>query len=132
MALPQPDTHTLQTYDIHMEPMFDMLQLIDVPRLVSECKEKWHNQTLCKVNNQLVRLGIFNEGEFHWHKHDNEDEFFFVLFGELFIEFEGDAITLKPHQGITVPKNVLHRPYVKQPTAVLMVESESVTPTGNP
>jgi len=114
-----------------MEPNFGFLKLIDVPALIAECKEKWYNQTLCKVNGCLVKLGVFNEGDFHWHKHDNEDEFFFVLKGVLHIEFVGEAFALSPHQGITVPKGVLHRTFVKEPTAVLMFEGDSVTPTGD-
>ena len=121
----------MASYDINLEPMYNFLSLIDTPKLIAECKEKWYNQTLCKVNNQLVRLGVFNEGEFHWHTHENEDEFFMVLSGELFIEFEDKTVTLQPHQGICVPKGVLHRPFVKQPTAVIMVESDTVTPTGD-
>lgn len=120
-----------QEYVIHMDTNFEFLKLIDVPSLIADCKEKWYNQTLCRVNNSLVRLGVFNEGEFHWHKHDNEDEFFFVLNGELFIEFEDKTVALGLHQGITVPKGVKHRPFVKVPTAVLMVENDSVTPTGD-
>ena len=114
-----------------MEAGFDFLKLIDVPALIDACTEKWYNQTLCEVNGNLIRLGVFNEGEFHWHKHDNEDEFFFILKGELFIEFEDELVVLKPHQGINVPKGVLHRPYVKEPTAVIMVEGSTVTPTGD-
>ena len=120
-----------EKYIIHMAPGFGFLELIDVPKLIGSCKEKWYNQTLCKVNDNLVRLGVFNEGEFHWHKHDKEDEFFFVLKGVLYIEFEGETVELKLHQGITVPKGVLHRPYVLEPTAVLMVEGDSVTPVGD-
>ena len=120
-----------QKYIIHMSSGFGFLELIDVPKLIASCKEKWYNQTLCKVNDSLVRLGVFNEGEFHWHKHDKEDEFFFVLKGQLFIEFESETVKLDTHQGITVPKGVMHRPYVKEPTAVLMVEGDSVTPTGD-
>ena len=120
-----------QKYHINMEPGFDFLKLIDVSSLVAACKEKWYNQTLCRVNNQLVRLGVFNEGEFHWHKHDSEDEFFFVIKGELYMELENETVVLKQHYGITIPKGVLHRPYVKEPTAVLMVESDSISPTGD-
>lgn len=120
-----------QKYDIHMQPMFDFLKLVDTPSLIAGCKEKWYNQTLCRVNDNLVRLGVFNEGEFHWHKHDIEDEFFFVLQGELYIELENETVLIKLHQGFTIPKGVLHRPYVKEPTAVLMVEGNSVTPTGD-
>ena len=118
-------------YQIHMKLGFDFLKLIDVPRLIAECREKWHNQTLCKVNDCLVRLGVFNEGEFHWHKHDKEDEFFFVLKGELFIELEDGTVALQLHQGFTVPRGAMHRPFVKEPTAVLMVEGDSVSPTGD-
>jgi mannose-6-phosphate isomerase-like protein (cupin superfamily) len=120
-----------RNYQIHMEPGFELLKLIDVPALVAGCTEKWFNQTLCKVNDSLIRLGVFNEGEFHWHKHDKEDEFFFVLKGELFIELENETAALKLHQGFTVPKGVMHRPFVKEPTAVLMVEGDSVIPTGD-
>ena len=120
-----------EKYHINMAPGFQALKLIDVPSLVSAAKEKWSNQTLCKVNDHLVRLGIFNECEFHWHKHDNEDEFFFVLSGELFIELENETVVLKPHNGITIPKGVIHRPYVKEPTSVIMVEGDSIRPTGD-
>ena len=120
-----------QPYIFHMEPMYNFLELVDIPKLIAECKEKWYNQTLCKVNDSVIRLGVFNEGGFHWHKHDNEDEFFFVIKGELNIEFDAETVVLGLHQGITVPKGVLHRPFVKQPTCVIMVETATVTPTGD-
>jgi mannose-6-phosphate isomerase-like protein (cupin superfamily) len=120
-----------QKYSIHMESNFENLKLIDVPVMITGCKEKWFNQTICKVNDNLVRLGVFNEGEFHWHKHDKEDEFFFVLKGELYVEFENETVILKLHQGINVPRGIKHRTFVKEPTAVLMVEGDSVTPTGD-
>ena len=120
-----------EKYSINMEACYGFLKLIDVPGLVAQCKEKWYNQTLCKVNGNLVRLGIFNEGEFHWHKHDNEDEFFFVLKGTLHVELENEAFALNLHQGVTVPKGVLHRTFVKEPTVVIMVEGDTVTPTGD-
>jgi mannose-6-phosphate isomerase-like protein (cupin superfamily) len=118
-------------YDIKMDVKFDFLELIDIPSLVAACEEKWFNQTLCKVNDSVIRLGVM-EGEFHWHKHDEEDEFFFVLQGKFLIDLEGDkTITLEPHQGYTIPKGVMHRPRAPQRTAVLMVERSSVKPTGN-
>jgi mannose-6-phosphate isomerase-like protein (cupin superfamily) len=114
-----------------MDTKFDFLELIDVPSLIDSCTEKWFNQTLCKVNDSIIRLGVFNEGEFHWHKHDNEDEFFMVLRGKLYIELGNETVELSPHQGITIPKGVMHRPYVTVPTAVLMVEMDGVTPVGD-
>ena len=118
-------------YTIQMEPKFDFLELIDTTKLIDSCTEKWFNQTLCKVNDSIIRLGVFNEGEFHWHKHDNEDEFFFVIKGILYIELENETVEILPHQCITIPKGVRHRPYVKEPTAVIMVESDSVQPVGD-
>jgi len=118
-------------YKIYTNQEFGFLKLIDVPALIDKCNEKWYNQTLCKVNDCVVRLGVFNEGEFHWHRHDKEDEFFFVVKGQLFIEFETETVKLDLNQGITVPKGVLHRPFVKQPTAALMFEGDTVTPTGD-
>ncbi len=120
-----------QEYVIDMEEAFDFLKLIDIPAMIKNCREKWYNRTLCRVNNSLVRLGIFNEGEFHWHKHELEDEFFFVILGELFIEFENETLELHSHQGVNVPKGAMHRPFVKEPTVVLMVEADSVMPTGD-
>ena len=69
-----------QKYNINLDAKFDFLELIDVPTLIAETKEQWYNQTLCRVNDSVVRLGVM-QGEFHWHKHDKEDEFFFVLQG---------------------------------------------------
>ena len=118
-------------YIIHMEPKYSFSELIDVPKLIENCTDKWFNQTLCRVNDSIIRLGVFNEGEFHWHKHEEEDEFFFVIKGELFIELENEIMCLKQHQGITIAKGVMHRPYVKEPTAVIMVENDGVVPVGD-
>ncbi len=119
-----------QKYSINLEARFGPLELIDVRGLVTECKEEWFNQTLCRVNESVARLGILH-GEFHWHKHDAEDEFFFVLEGRLLIDLEGRVVTLEPHQGFMVPRTVLHRTRAPQRTVVLMVEKSSVKPTGD-
>jgi mannose-6-phosphate isomerase-like protein (cupin superfamily) len=108
------------------------LEIIDVPGRVSACKEKWHNENLSQVNDSLVRLGIF-EGEFHWHKHDHEDEFFFVLSGRLLLDIKDKGtIELEPHQGYTVPMGVMHRTRAERKTVVLMVEKDTVRPKGDP
>jgi len=122
--MPNNQTH-------NMNIMFQALQLADIPKLIAECPHTWYSQTLCKVNDSIVRLGVFKEGEFHWHKHDHEDEFFFVIQGALHIEFESETVVLELHQGLTVPKGVMHRPFVTQPTAVMMVEPGTVRPTGD-
>jgi mannose-6-phosphate isomerase-like protein (cupin superfamily) len=117
-------------YSINLQPQFGFLELIDVPALAASVTDQWFNQTLCSVNDCVVRLGVM-QGEFHWHKHDTEDEFFFVLDGEFLVDIGNQTITLKPHQGFTVPKGVLHRTRAPQRTTILMVEQKSVQPTGN-
>ncbi len=117
-------------YSMNMDEKFGFLQLIDVPGLVAACQEQWYNQTLCRINDCVVRLGVM-QGEFHWHKHDEEDEFFFVLQGKFLIDLEGKTVTLEPHQGYAVPKGVVHRTRAPERSAILMVEKSTVQPTGS-
>ncbi|MBI5324996.1 MAG: cupin domain-containing protein [Ignavibacteriae bacterium] len=121
---------TQTTYNINLELKYKHLELIDVNSIVDENKEKWFNQTLTQVNNSLVRLGIL-EGEFHWHKHDNDDEFFFVIEGTLFIDLKDRIIELNPNQGVTIPKGIMHKPRALQKAVVLMVETVDIKPTGD-
>ena len=109
---------------------FDHLERMDISQMVNECKDKWFNQTLTQVNESVVRLGIV-EGEYHWHKHDNDDEFFFVVEGQLLIDLEDQTIELNPNQGVTISKGVMHRPRAPKKTVMLMVETSSIQPTGN-
>jgi mannose-6-phosphate isomerase-like protein (cupin superfamily) len=113
-----------------MDVKYDHLELIDVPAIMAENKEKWFNQTLTTVNNSAVRLGIV-QGEYHWHKHDDDDEFFFVLSGKLFIDLEERTIELNPMTGTTVPKGVMHKTRAIEKTVMLMVETSSIDPLGN-
>lgn len=117
-------------YNINLDVKFDKGQLIDVPRLVDQCTDQWFNQSLCEVNESVVRLGII-EGEFHWHKHDREDEFFFVLNGKLLIDLEDATVELGPHQGYTVGRGVVHRTRAPEKTVMLMVEKRGIVPTGD-
>ena len=117
-------------YDIHEDVKFAPLEVIEAGKLADDCGEKWWNQTLCRVNESVARIGVF-EGEFHWHKHDVEDELFFVLDGELIVDLEGRSVELGPRQGIVVPRGVVHRTRAKRRTVVLMVEPASVRPTGD-
>ena len=105
-------------------------EVIDIPQLVRECSDKWFNQTLTQVNDSVVRVGIV-EGEYHWHKHDNDDEFFFVLQGQLLIDLEDRTIELNPQQGVTISKGVMHRPRAPKKTVMLMVETSAIQPTGD-
>jgi mannose-6-phosphate isomerase-like protein (cupin superfamily) len=119
-----------QDYDIHLDDKYGSLALIDIPAEIAAHKP-WFNQTLTTVNDAVVRLGIL-EGDFHWHKHDEQDEFFVVLDGQLLIDLEGrESVTLDRHQGYTVPQGVIHRTRAPQRTAILMVEAAGVVPSGD-
>ena len=117
-------------YNQHMDIKFKHHEVIDVADIVSNCTDKWFNQTLTKINDSVARVGII-EGNYHWHKHDNDDEFFFVLSGRLIIELENGNIELKPNQGTTISKGVMHRPIAPEKTVMLMVETATIDPIGN-
>jgi mannose-6-phosphate isomerase-like protein (cupin superfamily) len=117
-------------YVTKLDVKFDHLQKMDIPQMIEECKDKWFNQTLTQVNESVVRIGIV-EGEYHWHKHDNDDEFFFVLEGQLLIDLEDRTIELNPQQGVTISKGIMHRPRAPKKTVMLMVETSSIQPTGD-
>jgi mannose-6-phosphate isomerase-like protein (cupin superfamily) len=104
--------------------------VIDVPPMVEACTDRWYNQTLCKVNDSVIRLGVL-QGEYHWHKHDSDDEFFFVLEGHFVIDLEGRSIDLGPQQGFVVPKGVVHRTRAPVRSVILMVETAAIIPTGD-
>src|SRR3982074_263745 len=81
-------------YATHLDVKFAPLSVVDVPALVAQCKDRWYNQTLCKVNDSVIRLGVM-QGEYHWHKHDDDDEFFFVLEGLFLIDLEPKAAVVR-------------------------------------
>jgi mannose-6-phosphate isomerase-like protein (cupin superfamily) len=117
-------------YDIRLDDKFGQLALIDLVREAA-AHEPWFNQTLTSVNDSVIRLGVI-EGDFHWHKHDDTDEFFLVLEGQLLIDVQdGGTVTLDPHQGYTVPRSVVHRTRAPVRTAILMVEAAGVSPAGD-
>ena len=119
-------------YVTRLNVLFDALKIINVDQMVDECTDEWFNQTLCRVNDSVVRVGILC-GEYHWHKHDNDDEFFFTLSGKLIIDVEGqESIELDPNQGYVVPKGVVHRTRAPEKTVILMVETADIIPTGDP
>ncbi|HEX2787042.1 MAG TPA: cupin domain-containing protein [Ignavibacteria bacterium] len=128
------ETKDYGKYNINLDVKYNHLELVDVPHVVKGNKEKWFNQTLTQVNDSVVRIGII-EGEFHWHKHDDEDEFFFVLEGKLFIDVKEygkeKTIELDPMQGTTITKGVLHKPRAPKKTVMLMFETGTIKPTGS-
>jgi mannose-6-phosphate isomerase-like protein (cupin superfamily) len=117
-------------YETHLDIRFGPLEVVDVPMLVEACTVPWYNQTLCAVNESVVRLGVV-KGEYHWHKHDDLDEFFYVVSGLFVIELEDRTVELLPQQGFVVPKGVMHRPRASERTVILMVEGAGIIPTGD-
>lgn len=118
-------------YSIHTDVRFGPLELVDAAQLAADTKDPWWNQTLCRVNDSVVRLGVFTGGTFHWHKHDLEDEYFHVVSGRLHVDLEDRSFDLAPGQGVVVPRGVVHRTRVEVRTVVLMIEAATVTPTGD-
>lgn len=117
-------------YVTRLDVKYRHFEIVDIPEIIRECTDAWFNQTLTKVNESVVRIGIV-QGEYHWHKHDSDDEFFFVLDGQLLIDLKGTTIVLNPLHGVTISKGVMHRPRAPQKTVMLMVETSAIQPTGD-
>jgi mannose-6-phosphate isomerase-like protein (cupin superfamily) len=117
-------------YVTRLDIQFAPLEVIDVRAIAQACTHKWFNQTLCKVNESVVRLGVV-QGEYHWHKHDDLDEFFYCVSGRFIIDLEDRMVELLPQQGYVIPKGVRHRPRAPERTVILMVEGEGIVPTGD-
>jgi mannose-6-phosphate isomerase-like protein (cupin superfamily) len=129
-----PESTTAYPYETRLNIQHKPLELIDIHAIEDARNYKWFNQTLCKVNDSVVRVGII-EGEYHWHKHDNDDEFFYTVDGELFIDLRDQTpertVALKPGQGLVVPRGIVHRTRALERTTILMVENAGIIPTGN-
>jgi mannose-6-phosphate isomerase-like protein (cupin superfamily) len=117
-------------YETRVNILCRPLEVIDEQGLADACTYKWYNQTLCQVNDSVVRLGVV-QGEYHWHKHDDDDEFFYVVEGTLLIDLQDKTFELGPRQGVVVPKGVVHRTRAVERTVILMVENVGIVPTGS-
>jgi mannose-6-phosphate isomerase-like protein (cupin superfamily) len=120
-------------YETHLDIPFRGLELVDLQPVIDGVRHPWFNQTLCQVNDSVVRLGVVR-GEYHWHKHEADDEFFYVVEGRLTIDWKSDgdrSIELGPRQGFVVPKGVVHRTRARERTIMLMIENAGIVPTGD-
>lgn len=117
-------------YQTRLNIYYEPLEIVDAKALAADCAYKWYNQTLCQVNESVVRLGVV-QGEYHWHKHDNDDEFFYVVEGELLIDLESKTVALQSGQGFVVPRGLTHRTRAAERTVILMVENAGIIPTGD-
>ena len=116
-------------YETRLNILHRPLEVIDI-NVPDANNYKWFNQTLCKVNDSVVRVGII-EGEYHWHKHDADDEFFLTMEGQLLIDLEDKTIELNPGHAFVIPRGVVHRTRAPRRTVILMVENAGIIPTGN-
>jgi mannose-6-phosphate isomerase-like protein (cupin superfamily) len=117
-------------YETRLDILHGPLEVIDEKAIADACEYKWYNQTLCKVNDSVLRMGVI-QGEYHWHKHHQDDEFFYVVEGELLIDLPDKTVSLSARQGFVVPKGILHRTRAPERTVILMVENAGIVPTGN-
>lgn len=117
-------------YETRLNVLHQPLEVIDEKALADACEYKWFNQTLCQVNGSVVRMAVI-EGEYHWHQHTDDDEFFYVVAGRLLIDLEDRIVDLAPRQGFVVPKATVHRTRAPERTVILMVENAGIIPTGN-
>jgi mannose-6-phosphate isomerase-like protein (cupin superfamily) len=123
-------TEKTYPYATHLDVKFGPLEVVDVPALVAACADRWFNQTLVRVNGSVVRMGVI-EGEYHWHRHEADDEFFLVVEGRLFVDIEGKTFALGERQGLVVPRGMEHRTRAPERAVILMVENAGIVPTGD-
>ena len=117
-------------YDTHLNILHAPLELIDVKALADACRAPLVQPDALPGERLGRRVGVV-QGEYHWHKHDDDDEFFYVVDGELLIDLEDRTVDLGPMQGFVVPKGVVHRTRALERTIMLMVENAGIIPTGD-
>ena len=117
-------------YETRLNILHRSLEVVDIQPLIDACTFRWYNQTLCQVNDSVVRLGVV-QGEYHWHKHEADDEFFYVVEGQFIVDLEDRSVTLQPRQGFVVPRGVVHRTRAPERSVILMLETSAIVPTGN-
>jgi mannose-6-phosphate isomerase-like protein (cupin superfamily) len=103
---------------------------INLKEKLSLFTDYWHPRIVGELNGQYIKLAKFN-GEFIWHKHDEEDEMFFVVKGNFRMEFRDKTIHLEENEFLIVPKGVEHRPVAEKEVSVMLFEPASTKNTGN-
>ena len=106
------------------------IEKVNIAEKLSLFTDYWNPRIAGELNGQQVKLAKF-KGEFVWHKHENEDELFYVLKGEFNMEFRDKTILLKENEFLIVPKGVEHRPVAENEVSIMLFEPSSTINTGN-
>jgi len=106
------------------------LKKLDYRELTKNIKQDWKNFPISEINDHVVRLSVLHK-DFHWHKHSKSDEFFYVIEGQLFVDFENKTEEILPGQMIKVPTNILHRTRSDKRTIILAFETIDNDITGD-
>ncbi len=106
------------------------METVNIIEKLSHFSDYWNPKIVGELNGQYVKLAKFH-GEFVWHKHENEDEMFFVITGILKIEFRDKIVLIKPGEFIIVPKGVEHKPIADDEVCVMLFEPNTTLNTGD-
>ena len=107
-----------------------MLDKVNIKDKLSRFQDHWNPRIVGALNGQHVKL-VKLQGEFVWHKHDEEDEMFYVLAGVLQIEFRDKVVELKENEFLIIPKGVEHRPVAEKEVSAMLFEPISTLNTGD-
>lgn len=107
-----------------------MKQSINIDQEFEHIREYWSPKVVGCVNDQYVKLAKV-QGELTWHKHDEEDEMFLVMRGELTIQFDDGEVKLRPGEFFVVPKGVMHNPVAADECCILLIETVTTKHTGD-
>ncbi len=107
-----------------------MIEKVNVNEKFARFSDCWNPRIAAELNGQHVKL-VRLKGEFVWHKHDNEDEMFYLINGKLQMHFRDRMVTLTENEFIVVPRGVEHKPVADQEVLVMLFEPATTLNTGN-
>ena len=109
-----------------------MADKVNIPEKLASFSDRWAPRIIARYNGNAVRIAKV-EGEFIWHQHDETDELFLILQGELDMEFRDRTVTLQPGELIVVPRGTEHRPCARRgEVSMMMLDLEETPNTGDP
>ncbi|KKJ77948.1 cupin [Kiloniella litopenaei] len=104
--------------------------VVNLPGALDQVTAHWSPKVLARVNDQFVKIAKI-KNELVWHKHDNEDELFYIIKGQLLMQYEDKTIELNEGDMHVVPKGVMHNPVAKEECWIMLVEPVTTAHTGD-